>query len=59
MYIDSIARYFKQPVSYSSSIVKISDSVNRADSGVIKSTYFTSGLEEIFKENHEEDNLLR
>ncbi|XP_063967969.1 voltage-dependent calcium channel subunit alpha-2/delta-3-like [Lytechinus pictus] len=51
--------YFKQPVSYSSSIVKISDSVNRADKGVIKSTYFTSGLEEIFKENHEEDNLLR
>ncbi|XP_071499643.1 voltage-dependent calcium channel subunit alpha-2/delta-3-like [Diadema antillarum] len=51
--------YFKQRVSNTSSIIKVSDSVMRDGQGVIKTTYFTTGLDEAFKENVADDPKLR
>ncbi|XP_013386854.1 voltage-dependent calcium channel subunit alpha-2/delta-2 [Lingula anatina] len=51
--------YFKQPVSFNHSTVKISDEVPRDDYLVINTVNFTNGLEELFKENAKKDRFLR
>ncbi|KAL3869469.1 hypothetical protein ACJMK2_042147 [Sinanodonta woodiana] len=51
--------YFKQPVSWNYSTIKIPDDVPRGDPSTIETVYFTAGLNELFKQNQKEDPLLR
>ena len=51
--------YFKQPVSYVSSSVKISDEVPRDDKETIDTVEWTAKLESAFKENARFDRQLR
>ena len=52
-------RYFKQPVSWNYSTVKISDEVPRDDVATIETVYWTAQLEEVFKLSAKEDPFLR
>ena len=52
-------RYFKQPVSSTSSSVKISDEVPRDDVRTIDTVAWTSELESVFKQNAKDDPQLR
>ena len=52
-------RYFKQPVSWNYSTVKISDEVPRDDGATIETVYWTAQLEEVFKLSAKEDPFLR
>lgn len=52
-------RYFKQPVSLTSSAVKISDEVPRNDKTMIETVAWTIGLESVFKQNAKDDPQLR
>ncbi len=51
--------YFKQKVSISESIVKISDEIPRNDRATINTVVFTKKLDEVFKSNREKDKSLR
>ncbi|KAL4236040.1 hypothetical protein ACF0H5_004426 [Mactra antiquata] len=51
--------YFKQQVSWDQSTVKIADEVPRDDMSTINTTYFTAGLDTLFKENQKIDPTLR
>ncbi|KAK2155924.1 hypothetical protein LSH36_227g06072 [Paralvinella palmiformis] len=50
--------YFKQPVSWNYSTVKISDEVPRDDGATIETVYWTAQLEEVFKLSAKEDPFL-
>ena len=51
--------FFKQKVSKSRSAVKISDQVMRDDPLLIDAVFWSSGLDDIFKENLKNDPELR
>ena len=52
-------RYFKQPVSFKHSTVKISDEVPRDDKATIESVLWSGQLAEVFKQNAEKDRFIR
>ncbi|KAI8499268.1 hypothetical protein Bbelb_230320 [Branchiostoma belcheri] len=55
----TFSTYFKQHVNKSYSVVKISDEVPRDDNATVNTVVYTSGLDEVFKNNSKEDELLR
>ncbi|CAI9736897.1 Hypothetical predicted protein [Octopus vulgaris] len=51
--------YFKQPVSLNRSTIKIPDEVPRDEKNTIDTISFTARLDDVFKQNMDDDPLLR